>query len=123
MMRGTVTAMDGFCAAKAKARTKRRFWLRNAKTGCCRSLQRKRAFPRPARRFGHDASKTAATVWSAMTTVAGSLSQREKGMRRKGRVGASFPCIVSHARKAEYEKNLFFFFVLCDDKMKEARLC
>ncbi len=45
MLRGTATAMEGFCATGAKGGTKRRFWPKNAKTGCCRSLQRKKSVP------------------------------------------------------------------------------
>lgn len=45
MMRDIATAMDGFCVAVTKGRTKRRFWPKNAKTGCCRSLQRKKSVP------------------------------------------------------------------------------
>lgn len=45
MMRGTATAMDAFCAAEEKARTKRRFWPKNVKTGCYRLLPRKKSVP------------------------------------------------------------------------------
>ena len=41
---------------------------------------------RKVRRFGHDAPMTATTVWSAMTTVAGSLRPKGKGKgEREGR--------------------------------------
>ena len=45
MMRDIATAMDGFCVAVTKGRTKRRFWPKNAETGCCRSCKEKEHSP------------------------------------------------------------------------------